>query len=155
MKLFVLAVATWLAVTAGSANAAGFSTGAFEAAIPAEFPSLTNLDLTVDSLAAEPVLLKTYAPGPASRLPAPSTWAMMIMGFGAAGAMMRRRQDEVTYRLEECAPYGGLLTEEFAAPDDEAALNRAASVVSGDFKLWRGDVQIGGESAVGAGRISL
>ena len=69
---------------------------------------------------------------------------MLIMGFGAAGAAMRRRHADMTYRLEECVPHGGVLTEEFAAPDDVAALHRAASVVDGDFKLWRGDVLVRG-----------
>ena len=82
--------------------------------------------------------------GQTSPLPEPSTWAMLIMGFGAAGAAMRRRHSDMTYRLEECAPHGGVMTEEFAAPDDSAALNRAASVVDGDFKLWRGDVLVRG-----------
>ena len=82
--------------------------------------------------------------GQTSRLPEPSTWAMLIMGFGTAGAAMRRRHADMTYRLEECVPHGGVLTEEFAAPDDVAALNRAASVVDGEFKLWRGDVLVRG-----------
>ncbi|MDZ4373253.1 MAG: PEPxxWA-CTERM sorting domain-containing protein [Phenylobacterium sp.] len=31
-------------------------------------------------------------PPPVGGIPEPSTWAMMILGFGAAGAMLRRRQ---------------------------------------------------------------
>ena len=79
-----------------------------------------------------------------SGLPEPSVWAMMIAGFGAAGSVMRRRVRQATYRLEEYAPRGLTLTEEFAAPDDASALSRATSVVSGDFKLWRGDTLIEG-----------
>ena len=79
-----------------------------------------------------------------SGLPEPSVWAMLILGFGAAGSMIRRRPREATYRLEESAPQGVILTEEFAAPDDASALSRAASVVDGDFKLWRGDVLVQG-----------
>lgn len=79
-----------------------------------------------------------------SSLPEPSVWAMLIAGFGAAGSVMRRRVRETTYRLEECAPRGLTLTEEFAAPDDASALSRATSVVSGDFKLWRGEVLVQG-----------
>ena len=86
----------------------------------------------------------SFSTGLTSRLPEPSTWAMLIMGFGAAGAAMRRRHSDMTYRLEECSPHGGVLTDEFAAPDDAAALNRAVSVVAGDFKLWRGDVLVRG-----------
>ena len=32
----------------------------------------------------------TFDPGPG--IPEPATWAMMIIGFGAAGSMIRRRK---------------------------------------------------------------
>jgi hypothetical protein len=82
---------------------------------------------------------------PTGAVPEPATWAMMIMGFGAAGAMMRRRRDGgATYRLEEAVAEGRVLTEEFAASDDTSALSRVASVVTGEFKLWRGDILVRG-----------
>lgn len=75
----------------------------------------------------------------------PTTWAMLIAGFGAAGALMRRGRVERTYRLIEEAPGGHVLEEEFAAPDDASAFYRAASVAAGRFQLWRGDVLVGAE----------
>ncbi len=77
-------------------------------------------------------------------VPEPATWAMMIMGFGAAGMMMRRQRGETTYRLEEAIAEDRVLTEEFFAPDDHSAINRVSGVVSGAFKLWRGDVLVRG-----------
>lgn len=74
--------------------------------------------------------------------PEASTWAMLIMGFGAAGAVIRRRRGERTYRLVERAAPGQTLEEEFAAPDDACALLRAASVASGEFQVWRGNIQV-------------
>jgi len=81
---------------------------------------------------------------PTGAVPEPSTWAMMIMGFGAAGMMMRRQRGETTYRLEEAIAEDRVLTEEFVAPDDHSAINRVSGVVSGAFKLWRGDVLVRG-----------
>ena len=81
---------------------------------------------------------------PIPGVPEPSTWAMMIMGFGAAGMMVRRRREGLAYRLVEALPEGRRLEEEFAAPDDNSALARAASVAAGDFQLWRGDVLVRG-----------
>ena len=81
----------------------------------------------------------------AGAVPEPATWAMMIMGFGAAGVMMRRRREGgATYRLEEAIAEGRVLTEEFAAADDASALSRVAAVVTGEFKLWRGDILVRG-----------
>jgi hypothetical protein len=78
-------------------------------------------------------------------VPEPGTWAMMIIGFGAAGVMVRRRREGgATYRLEEAMAEGRVLTEEFAASDDASALSRVAAVVTGEFKLWRGDVLVRG-----------
>ena len=36
--------------------------------------------------------------GPVAAVPEPATWAMMIAGFGLAGAAMRRRAPRVTYQ---------------------------------------------------------
>ena len=36
-------------------------------------------------------VLARAAPGVAAGVPEPSAWALMMLGFGAAGAMMRRR----------------------------------------------------------------
>lgn len=71
-----------------------------------------------------------------SAVPEPSTWAAMLAGFGIAGASLRRGR---TYRLVERTPTGETLTEEFPAPDDDSALERALSVAdSGMIELWRG-----------------
>lgn len=146
LKLFAVAIASAFVVTAGAAQAATFSitspasSGAFE---PVSLATSGETDASATP-AIPTVRVINYSGGPTSRLPESSTWAMLIMGFGAAGAAMRRRHSDMTYRLEECVPQGGVMTEEFAAPDDDAALNRAASVVAGDFKLWRGDVLVRG-----------
>jgi hypothetical protein len=66
---------------------------------------------------------------------------MLLMGFGGAGALLRRRGGSV-YRLVEALPTGEEIAEEFAAPDDETALRRAAMVAEGQIQLWRGDVRI-------------
>ena len=58
--------------------------------------------------------------------------------------MMRRQRGETTYRLEEAIAEDRVLTEEFFAPDDHSAINRVSGVVSGAFKLWRGDVLVRG-----------
>ncbi len=146
LKLFAMAIASAFVVTAGSAQAATVSltapvfSSAFE---PVSLLAAGELDASATP-AVHAVHMTMSPGGPTSRLPEPSTWAMLIMGFGAAGAAMRRRHSEMTYRLEERAPHGGVMTEEFAAPDDDAALIRVAGVVSGDFKLWRGDVLVRG-----------
>jgi len=43
-------------------------------------------DFTLDD-----IQLDTLRPGPNGAVPEPATWAMMIMGFGLAGAALRRR----------------------------------------------------------------
>ena len=146
MKLFAVVIAFAFVVTAGTAQAATFSIEPPASSDLFEPLSQVILDETgaMTALATHADRLVRLSPGPSSSLPAPSTWAMLIMGFGAAGAAMRRRHSDMTYRLEEFAPHGGVLTEEFAAPDDVAAVSRAASVVDGDFKLWRGDVLVRG-----------
>ena len=75
--------------------------------------------------------------GETSSLPSPGTWAMMLAGFGMAGAMLRRGQ---LYRLVEHAANGDTQTEDFHAPDDKCAIERALSVAEGvRLELWRGD----------------
>ena len=68
-----------------------------------------------------------------------SSWAMMMVGFGSAGAIMRRGR---TYRLVETLPDGVKRSEEFAAPDDDTAARRARTVAEGQMELWRGSVRI-------------
>ena len=46
-----------------------------------------NLAFGGNDFALDDIVLDTVRPG----VPEPSTWAMMILGFGAAGAMFRRR----------------------------------------------------------------
>lgn len=77
-----------------------------------------------------------------SSLPEPATWAIMLMGFGGAGALLRRRGGGAMYRLVEALPTGEEIAEEFAAPDDATALRRAALVAEGQIQLWRGDIRI-------------
>jgi hypothetical protein len=146
LKRFAAAAATAFALTAGSAQAATLSTEHLTTLNPFDsvFSTASLEKLTSAPEATGAVHVINLSRGPTSRLPEPSTWAMLIMGFGAAGAAMRRRNNDLTYRLEECVPHGGVLTEEFVAPDDAAALHRAVSVVDGDFKLWRGDVLVRG-----------
>ena len=147
MKFSMLILAATAALAASSAQAASVGTGVLrtDSSLFANSSSaLSGSGSFADRLASlSPVRADPYR-GPTSRLPTPSTWAMLVMGFGSAGAMVRRRRDEMTYRLEETAPDGSTLTDEFAAPDDRAALSRAASVVSGEFKLWRGNVVVQG-----------
>jgi hypothetical protein len=85
-------------------------------------------------------IYQLFATGP-SAAPEPSTWAMLLVGFGGAGALLRRRGGSV-YRLVEALPTGEEIAEEFAAPDDETAIRRAAMVAEGQIQLWRGDVRI-------------
>jgi hypothetical protein len=72
-------------------------------------------------------------------VPEPATWAMMVLGFGGAGALLRRRGGGRTYRLVEQASDGRTVTEEFPAPDDASALSRAQAVAEGPVvEVWRG-----------------
>jgi hypothetical protein len=72
-------------------------------------------------------------------VPEPATWAMMVLGFGGAGALLRRRGGGRTYRLVERAPDGRTVTEEFRAPDDASAVSRAQAVAEGPLvEVWRG-----------------
>lgn len=148
MRIFAVAVAVTL--IAGSAQAA---TLRGELTLGADLSA--NASGGLFDASASQLAVASLPDGPASMalgvgaerysgLPDPSAWAMLILGFGAAGVMIRRQPREATYRLEEAAPEGGMLTEEFSAPDDPSALSRAASVVDGDFKLWRGDVLVQG-----------
>jgi hypothetical protein len=74
-----------------------------------------------------------------SPLPEPATWAMLLTGFAGAGAAIRRGR---RYRLVEALPGGQERSEEFSAPDDATALERAALVAEGRMELWRGRVLI-------------
>jgi hypothetical protein len=65
---------------------------------------------------------------------------MLMIGFGSAGALLRRRG--MLYRLVEALPDGGERSEEFDAPDDATALARACAVAEGRIELWRGEVRI-------------
>jgi hypothetical protein len=67
---------------------------------------------------------------------------MMLLGFGGAGALIRRRGGGSLYRLVEALPSGEEVTEEFAAPDDATAWKRAVAVAEGHVQLFRGDVRI-------------
>jgi PEP-CTERM motif-containing protein len=69
-------------------------------------------------------------------VPEPTTWALMLLGFGMAGAALRKGR---VYRLVEYDADGRALSEEFRAEDDGAALSRALDVAEGvRLELWRG-----------------
>ena len=148
MRVFAIVAAA--ALIAGSAQAATLEAeptpgGDLSASVPErlfEKPISDVVAVSFPETSTPPNLI--VAANRYSGLPEPSVWGMLIAGFGAAGSVMRRRARQTTYRLEECAPQGITLTEEFAAPDDASALSRATSVVSGDFKLWRGEVLVQG-----------
>lgn len=61
---------------------------------------------------------------------------MLPMGLSAAGSALLR--GELRYRLvERCGD--GVVVEEFTAPNDEVALERALDVAEDErFQLWRG-----------------
>lgn len=153
MKSALIGLAAFFALTTGAAHAAtyGFegepvALGSLESDGSAFGWSAPTRKETPFAEIATPATTTQglTATSPSSPLPDPSVWAMLIVGFGGAGVMMRRQRREMTYRLEEHGPEGRILTEDFAAPDDDAAYCRAASVVTGEFKLWRGDVLIRG-----------
>jgi hypothetical protein len=85
------------------------------------------------NVALAPVL----APG----VPEPTTWALMILGFGAAGAAVRSRRHR--YKLVERFSNGRVQVEEFIAPSDAVAVERAMSVAeTGALEVWRGRTQL-------------
>jgi len=70
-------------------------------------------------------------------VPEPGTWALMLSGFGMAGAALRRRR--AAYRLVEIAADGKRTVEEFPAVDDRSALEQALAVAEGvAIELWHG-----------------
>ena len=79
-------------------------------------------------------------------VPEPASWALMIVGFGMAGAALRRR----AYRLVEKTADGRSLSESFVAVNDQAAVAQAASVAEGtSFEVWRDKTLIRGISTWG------
>lgn len=117
MKRLALAAGAVLALSAGSAHATALKSS-----------DIFNRDLR----------------GAVGQAHDPSIWAMLIAGFAGGGAVLRRRSEQRTYRLVEATAHGLTLEEEFAAPDDASAFCRAASVASGEFQLWRGDILVRG-----------
>jgi hypothetical protein len=73
-------------------------------------------------------------------VPEPATWALMLAGFGLAGATLRRRR---AYSLVEIAADGTKSAEVFRADDDQSALAQALSVAEGvALELWRDNALI-------------
>jgi hypothetical protein len=76
----------------------------------------------------------------AGGVPEPASWALMIGGFGLAGAALRRRP---TYRLVEIAADGRTSSEAFRADDDASALAQAIGVAEGvALEIWRDDTLV-------------
>jgi hypothetical protein len=58
----------------------------------------TSLTLSFNSTSGSPYSASaTLAVPPAPMVPEPATWGMMLVGFGAMGAMMRRRKTSVSF----------------------------------------------------------
>lgn len=100
-----------------------------------------SFDLTtyspVGSTATE---LLTYSNFDVTSVPEPAAWAMMLGGFGLAGAALRRRQ---TYRLVEIAAGGATSSETFSADDDQSALAQALEVAEGvAIEVWKGEALV-------------
>ena len=73
-------------------------------------------------------------------IPEPSTWALMLGGFGVAGAASRLRQ---TYRLVEIAAGGARSSETFRADDDHSALAQALEVAEGvAVEVWKDEALV-------------
>ena len=102
-----------------------------------DVPDAAIIGLDPDSPANHPLFATSRSPAPE-----PATWAIMLMGFGGAGSLLRRRAGGAMYRLVEALPTGEEIAEEFSAPDDATALRRAALVAEGQIQLWRGDIRI-------------
>lgn len=77
--------------------------------------------------------LLTHNDGPG--VPEPASWALMLVGFGGLGGVLRRRR---TYRLVEIAADSSTASETFRADDDESALVQALDVAEGKaLEIWR------------------
>jgi hypothetical protein len=82
-----------------------------------------------------------FAPVGGGPVPEPAAWALMILGFGAAGAAVRSRKHR--YKLVERYSDGRVQVEEFIAPSDAVAVERAMSVAeTGALEVWRGRTQL-------------
>ena len=87
----------WVAAfnLAPAANSAAFSTFGWSFMgtggsqnIQFEIVTASNSATILDDIS---IVERVIAPDPTSWVPEPSTWAMMILGFGAIGAVVRRR----------------------------------------------------------------
>ena len=74
----------------------------FTTAIPlgnGVYSFFTGTNCCVDTMGAPVIVtitgITTQPPGIGNGIPEPSTWAMMLMGFGAAGFALRRRKSKV------------------------------------------------------------
>ena len=69
------------ALTVRLLNDSGFATGS------------SFINATIDGMSGGVAYVPTAGPGPGGPgVPEPATWAMLIMGFGGVGAVMRRRR---------------------------------------------------------------
>lgn len=101
------------------------------------FVGHANQDINDEYFGLDNVLVTGERDAGPGGVPEPATWAMMLMGFGLAGAALRRRS---AYRLVEIAADGTRSSEEFRADDDQSALAQALEVSEGvAIEVWRGD----------------
>jgi hypothetical protein len=127
------------------------SIGGIDLAPGANPGSIFSFDFTASSASASLVLSQSTPRGSeaspivdnititqaAGGVPEPATWALMLSGFGMAGAALRRRR--AAYRLVEIAADGSRTVEEFPALDDRSALQQALAVAEGvAIELWHG-----------------
>jgi hypothetical protein len=78
---------TIIGIHFGNGSGVGNSTGFFEF----NFTSPVNgISLNIPGSSGVVLYLTQTPPPPPSSVPEPATWAMMLLGFGAAGVAMRR-----------------------------------------------------------------
>jgi hypothetical protein len=87
---------TFTSSTAGLFNSAAFSSNGFGGTFLVTGNTLTFSEPAVTSAGTRTSVI-TFA-GATGAVPEPATWAMMLLGFGAMGATLRRRSQQVRVR---------------------------------------------------------